>query len=60
MPGWFRATWWESSQRIGENSSMLKFARRAFNQFIDSQSLGGIALALAALLALVISNSPLS
>ena len=60
MPGWFRATWWESSQRIGENSSMLKFARRAFNQFIDSQSLGGIVLALAALLALVVSNSPLS
>jgi NhaA family Na+:H+ antiporter len=39
---------------------MLKTARRKFNQFIHSQSLGGLVLALAAGLALVVSNSPLS
>ena len=44
----------------GENDFMYKFARRTFNQFIHSQSLGGIVLALAALLALLASNSPFS
>ena len=44
----------------GENDFMYKFARRTFNQFIHSQSLGGIVLALAALLALLVSNSPFS
>ena len=44
----------------GENDLMYKFARRTFNQFIHSQSLGGIVLALAALLALLVSNSPFS
>ena len=39
---------------------MFKLVSRTFNQFIHSQSLGGIALALAAFLALVVSNSPLS
>ena len=39
---------------------MLKSARRKFNQFIHSQSLGGLVLAFAAGLALVVSNSPLS
>jgi Na+:H+ antiporter, NhaA family len=39
---------------------MLKFAQRTLNQFIHSQSLAGVVLALAALLALVASNSPLS
>ena len=39
---------------------MLKTARLKFNQFIHSQSLGGMVLALAAVLALVISNSPWS
>ena len=39
---------------------MLKFLKRTLNQFIDSQSLGGVVLALAAVLALVISNSPWS
>ena len=38
---------------------MLKSARRKFNQLIRSQSLGGLVLALAAGLALVVSNSPL-
>ena len=40
-------------------SSMLKTARLKFNQFIHSQSLGGIVLAVAAVLALLISNSSL-
>ena len=44
----------------GENGVMYKLVRRTFKQFIHSQSLGGIVLALAALLALVVSNSPLS
>jgi Na+:H+ antiporter, NhaA family len=39
---------------------MLKFAQRTLNQFIHSQSLAGVVLALAALLALIASNSPLS
>ena len=37
---------------------MLKTAQLKFNQFIHSQSLGGMVLALAAVLALVICNSP--
>ena len=37
---------------------MLKKAQLKFNRFIQSQSLGGMVLALAAVLALVISNSP--
>ena len=36
---------------------MLKILQRTLNRFVDSQSLGGVVLALAALLALVISNS---
>ncbi|MHB1198840.1 MAG: Na+/H+ antiporter NhaA [Polaromonas sp.] len=39
---------------------MLKSFQRTLNQFINSQSLGGVVLALAALLALVVSNSPWS
>jgi NhaA family Na+:H+ antiporter len=39
---------------------MLKTLKRGINQFIDSQSMGGVVLAFAALLALVISNSPWS
>lgn len=37
---------------------MLKFVHRTLNQFIHSQSLSGVVLALAAVLALVLSNSP--
>ncbi|WP_411881006.1 Na+/H+ antiporter NhaA [Polaromonas sp. YR568] len=37
---------------------MLKFVHRTLNQFINSQSLSGVVLALAAVLALVLSNSP--
>ena len=37
---------------------MLKTLKRSIDQFIHSQSMGGVVLALAALLALVISNSP--
>ncbi len=37
---------------------MLKSVKRSLSQFIQSQSLGGVVLALAAALALVISNSP--
>lgn len=37
---------------------MLKFARRVFVGFIYSQSLSGVVLALAAVLALLVSNSP--
>jgi NhaA family Na+:H+ antiporter len=37
---------------------MLKFVYRTLNQFINSQSLSGVVLALAAVLALVLSNSP--
>ncbi|MES2509321.1 MAG: Na+/H+ antiporter NhaA [Pseudomonadota bacterium] len=37
---------------------MLKFIPRKLNEFVQSQSFGGIVLAVAALLALVISNSP--
>ena len=39
---------------------MLNSFKRRLNQFINSQSLGGVVLALAAALALVISNSPWS
>jgi NhaA family Na+:H+ antiporter len=39
---------------------MLKAIKRNIDRFIDSQSMGGVVLALAALLALVISNSPWS
>jgi Na+:H+ antiporter, NhaA family len=39
---------------------MLKFVQRTLNQFINSQSLSGVVLALAAALALVVSNSPWS
>lgn len=37
---------------------MLKFVHRTLNQFINSQSLSGVVLALAAVLALIASNSP--
>jgi len=37
---------------------MLKFVQRTLNQFINSQSLSGVVLALAAVLALALSNSP--
>ena len=37
---------------------MIKFIIRNANQFIQSQSIGGVLLALAAALALVVSNSP--
>ncbi|HQS33157.1 MAG: Na+/H+ antiporter NhaA [Polaromonas sp. 39-63-203] len=39
---------------------MLKAVKRNLDQFIESQSMGGVVLALAAALALVISNSPWS
>ncbi len=39
---------------------MLRTARLKFNQFIHSQSLGGMVLAAAAVLALGVSNSPLA
>jgi NhaA family Na+:H+ antiporter len=39
---------------------MLKFVHRTLNQFINSQSLSGVVLALAAVLALIVSNSPWS
>lgn len=39
---------------------MLKFVHRTLNQFINSQSLAGVILALAAVLALIVSNSPWS
>ncbi|MDR3368580.1 Na+/H+ antiporter NhaA [Rhodoferax sp.] len=38
---------------------MLKLIFRSVNQFINAQTLGGVLLALAALLALMLSNSPL-
>ena len=37
---------------------MLKYLSRNVNQFIPSQSLGGVLLAVAALAALLLSNSP--
>ena len=37
---------------------MLKTVKRALEQFLQSQSMGGVVLALAAALALLISNSP--
>ena len=37
---------------------MLKIVKRNLDQFIHSQSMGGVVLALAAVLALLISNSP--
>lgn len=39
---------------------MFKILQRAVNQFIHSQSLGGVILAMAAAVALVVSNSPWS
>ncbi|MBX3587994.1 MAG: Na+/H+ antiporter NhaA [Ramlibacter sp.] len=39
---------------------MIKTLRQAANQFIHSQSLGGVVLALAAIVALIVSNSPWS
>ena len=39
-------------------TQMFKFIARNVNQFITSQSAGGVLLALAALVALVVSNSP--
>ena len=39
---------------------MLKTLKRSIDQFIHSQSMGGVVLALGALVALVISNSPWS
>ena len=39
---------------------MFKTLQRTVNQFIHSQSLGGVILALAAAVALVVSNSPWS
>src|SRR6187551_2282338 len=39
---------------------MLKSLPRKLNEFIQSQSFGGVVLALAALLALIVSNSPWS
>ena len=39
---------------------MLKTLKRSIDRFFDSQSTGGVVLAIAALLALVISNSPWS
>ncbi len=44
--------------RVWDNGAMLKFVHRTLNQFINSQSLSGVVLALAAVLALVLSNSP--
>ena len=43
-----------------ENSLMLKTVRLKFTQLIHSESLGGVVLAVAAVLALLISNSPLA
>ena len=37
---------------------MLKTVKRALEEFLQSQSMGGVVLALAAALALLISNSP--
>lgn len=37
---------------------MLKTVKRTLDQFIESQAMGGVVLALAAVLALLISNSP--
>lgn len=39
---------------------MLKFIARTANQFVNAQSLGGVLLALAAVVALLVSNSPWS
>jgi len=38
---------------------MLKLIVRSVNQFVNSQTIGGVLLALAAVLALIMSNSPL-
>lgn len=43
---------------LHDNEYMLKSAKRVLNEFIHSQSLSGVVLALAALLALIVSNSP--
>ena len=45
---------------LADNSFMLKSFHRKLNHFIQTQSLGGLVLALAAVLALVVSNSPWS
>ena len=37
---------------------MLKSVARTANQFVNAQSLGGVLLALAAVVALLVSNSP--
>lgn len=42
------------------NKDMLKSVHRTLNQFINSQSFGGVVLAVAAVLALLVSNSPWS
>ena len=39
-------------------AKMLKFIARTANQFVNAQSLGGVLLALAAIVALMVSNSP--
>src|SRR4051812_48498292 len=51
---WRRAAVLCGSGTIG----MLKFVHRILHQFINSQSLSGVVLALAAVAALVLSNSP--
>jgi len=38
---------------------MLKLIARSVNQFVNSQTIGGVLLAVAAVLALILSNSPL-
>ncbi len=43
---------------LRKSKSALKLDLRCINQFIASQSAGGVLLALAALVALIISNSP--
>ena len=42
------------------NKDMFKSVHRTLNQFINSQSFGGVVLAAAAVLALLVSNSPWS
>lgn len=42
------------------NKRMFKYVHRTLNQFINSQSFGGVVLAVAAVLALLVSNSPWS
>lgn len=47
---------WASVLR--DNNCMLKSVKRVLNEFIHSQSLSGVVLALAAVMALIVSNSP--